>query len=53
MPKAHKPADSGACVGSGARICRLSDVTLNVFKQLCWKVFIALRELRFYLLDFR
>jgi len=31
--QAHKPADSGVPVGSGARICRHRDVTRFDFKQ--------------------
>jgi hypothetical protein len=31
--KAHKPADSGAAVGNGARICRSQEGTLNTIKQ--------------------
>jgi hypothetical protein len=32
-PKAHKPADSGAAVGNGARFCSFQDVTLRAFKH--------------------
>ncbi|PMY46088.1 hypothetical protein C1X69_29270 [Pseudomonas sp. FW305-67] len=32
-PKAHKPADSGAVVGSGARICSLSEYLEMSFKH--------------------
>ncbi len=49
---AHKPADSGAGVGSGARICRLSGVTLDVFKRMRCEVFIALQRSRICLSDF-
>jgi len=32
-PKAHKPADSGAAVGNGARFCSFQEVTFRSFKQ--------------------
>ncbi|OOL33700.1 hypothetical protein BOO94_32320 [Pseudomonas sp. FSL W5-0299] len=31
--KAHKPADSGAVVGNGARNCSFQEVTLNTIKH--------------------
>jgi hypothetical protein len=33
-PKAHKPADSGAVVGNGARMCSLSECLEMCFKHL-------------------
>jgi hypothetical protein len=47
MLRAHKPADSGAGVGYGARICGVFRVTPGVLKHLWCGMFIALKYRRF------
>jgi len=46
-PKAHKPADSGVCVGNDARRCGFREVTLRAFKRAGFALCSSVRPERF------